>query len=134
MGAQGTAVIDFGSWPGKTDTSVVISGQAGIVSGSLIEAWLLPTDTGTLGTDTFHSHDEHLVARLKITAGSIVAGTGFTVYAFSIDNAVEPLVPTKGVTGTLAGGLSAPQLTQQPTAGGQGARFQGTFTIAWVWS
>lgn len=134
MGAQGTAIVDFGAAPGKTDALVVITGQAGIVTGSLVEAWLFPKDTGTLGTDTYHSHDEHLVARFRVVAGSIVGGVGFTVYAISADDAVEPLEFFKGRTDTLAGGLSAPQGSQQPTRGGYGERFMGTFTVGWIWS
>lgn len=130
MGAQGTTTVDFGAYPGKTDTSVVITGQTGILAGSLVEAWLFPANTGTPGTDTYHSHDEHLVERIKVVAGSIVVATGFTIYAFCIDDAVEPLIPFYGGGGP----TSVAQSTQQMTRGGAGRRLQGTYTVAWVWS
>lgn len=75
MGAQGTASVNFGAFPGTTDTSIAITGQAGILSGSLVEAWLIPVATAE------HSADEHLIEGVRIMAGNIVAGTGFTIYA-----------------------------------------------------
>ena len=73
MPAQGTATLDFGAFPGASDATVVVTGQAGIGAGSLVEAWLIPVATAD------HSADEHLVETLKVQAGSIVAGTGFTI-------------------------------------------------------
>jgi len=77
MGATGTADLDFGAFPGKSDTSVAVTGQSGIVAGSLVEAWIRPVATAD------HLADEHLVENIKITAGNIIAGTGFTIYGFN---------------------------------------------------
>ena len=74
MGAQGTTTVDFGAAPGKSDASVAVTGQAGILSGSLVEAWVLPAATAD------HSADEHVVEELTVLAGNIIAGTGFTIY------------------------------------------------------
>lgn len=76
MGAQGTTVLDFGAFPGKADTSVAVTGQASILSGSLVEAWVWPV----LSSD--HSADEHLVESISLFAGNVVAGTGFTIWGF----------------------------------------------------
>jgi hypothetical protein len=73
--ATGTATIDFGAFPGKTDTSVTVTGQTGILNTSLVEAWIFPSATAD------HSADEHWVEDIVIVAGNIVAGTGFTIYA-----------------------------------------------------
>jgi hypothetical protein len=75
--ATGTANLDFGAFPGKSDTSVAVTGQAAIASGSLVEAWIRPVATAD------HSADEHLVETLKVSAGNIVAGTGFTIYGLN---------------------------------------------------
>lgn len=75
MGAQGRSVLDFGAFPGSNDTSVVVTGQAGIVALSLTEAWIV------LEASADHSADEHMVETLKVDAGNIVVGTGFTIYA-----------------------------------------------------
>ena len=97
--ATGTATLDFGAFPGATDTSLAVTGQAAIVSGSLVEAWIRPVATAD------HSADEHWVESLHVSAGLIVAGTGFTIYGrVRSDDAV-----------------------------GRGSRLYGTWTIAWAW-
>ena len=90
MGAQGTTTLNFGAFPGASDTSVAITGQTGILSGSLVEAWLIPITTSD------HSTDEHNVETISIRAGNIVAGTGFTIYGFNAGQ----LFPANGL-GTL---------------------------------
>ncbi len=74
MGAQGTVIIDFGAAPGVSDATVAVTGQAGILSGSLVEAWILPAATAD------HTADEHWAEELMVFAGNITAGIGFTVY------------------------------------------------------
>lgn len=78
MGAQGLAVLDFGTFPGSSDASVAVMGQSGILAGSLVEAWIRPAPTAD------HSADEHLVETIKIMAGAIVPGVGFMIYGFNI--------------------------------------------------
>lgn len=72
--AMGTATLDFGAFPGKTDATVVITGQGSILAGSAVEAYIAPAAT------VEHSADEHWVEQIKVMAGSVVAGTGFTIY------------------------------------------------------
>lgn len=74
----GTAILDFGS-PDASDGSVDITGQAGIIAGSTVNAWINPI------VSVDHSIDEHLLQPLRIIAGNIVPGTGFTIYAFVLD-------------------------------------------------
>ena len=68
MGAQGSTTVNFGAFPGSSDTSVAVTGQASILAGSLVEAWVSPVATGD------HSADEHLVETFKVMAGNVVAG------------------------------------------------------------
>ena len=75
MATQGSTTVDFGAFPGATDTVATITGQASIGSGSLVEAWIFPTATAD------HSADEHWVDPPEVFAGNVVAGTGFTIYA-----------------------------------------------------
>lgn len=82
MASQGTAVIDFGAFPGKMDASVTITGQAGIVSGSLVEAWIRPVASSD------HSIDEHRIESLKVVANDIVAGTGFTITGYNVNQVI----------------------------------------------
>lgn len=71
----GTAIIDFGAWPGSPDASVDIADQDMIVDDSYVVANLLAVTTDD------HDADEVWVEPPIITAGSIVQGTGFTIYA-----------------------------------------------------
>ena len=75
MSGNGTATINFGSFPGATDTSVAVTGQGSILAGSLVEAWIFPTATAD------HSADEHWVDPPEVFAGNVSAGVGFTIYA-----------------------------------------------------
>lgn len=78
--ATGTATIDFGTFPGATDTSLAVAGQGSIVSGTLVEAWIRPVATAD------HTADEHWVEGIDVFAANIQAGTGFTIYARTNDN------------------------------------------------
>jgi len=101
MSASGTTTIDFGAFPGAADTSVAVTGQTGIVAGSLVGAWIRPVATAD------HSIDEHRVERIAIVADTIVAGTGFTIYAREDGEA---------------------------TVQNEGHLRYGLFTVAWAWT
>ena len=73
MGATGSAVLDFGI-PSKPAASIAVTGQAGIVATSKVEAFVRLVATAD------HSIDEHRVEQLKVMAGDITAGIGFTIY------------------------------------------------------
>jgi hypothetical protein len=120
--AQGTTTINFGSFPGSSDTSVDVTGQTGITGSSLVEAWIYPVATAD------HSADEHMVETVKAVAGNVVAGTGFTVYGFNTSEIREPLLSAEPSTRNLA----MPQHYAQ--AGGRAPRLYGQFTVAWVWN
>ncbi|CAB4214963.1 hypothetical protein UFOVP1469_33 [uncultured Caudovirales phage] len=77
MGAQNTALVDFGAFPGASYATVAVTGQASIVAGSLVEAWIRPEAT------TDHTADDAIVDPPRVIAGDIVAATGFTIHAFS---------------------------------------------------
>lgn len=112
--ATGTATIDFGAFPGKSDTSIAISDAA--VSDfptSKAEAWLVPLATAD------HTADEHMLETIAVFAGPPAVGVGFTVYGFNTSQFNEQL--------TFNG--SEPN----PTLGGIGTRIYGTWTIAWAW-
>lgn len=112
MANTGTATLNFGAFPGASDTSVAVTGQAGIIAGSLVEAWIRPVATAD------HSADEHMVETLKIFAGNIVAGVGFTIYGFNTNQISEfPLGNDVALI-----------------AAGRGSMIYGQFTVAWVWA
>jgi hypothetical protein len=111
--ATGTAVLDFGAFPGKSDASANVVGQAAIVAGSLAEAWIRPVASAD------HTADEHMLETLKVFAGNIVAGVGFTIYGFNTSQINEDGPPLKDVN--------------NPTGMGIGTRLYGQWNVAWVW-
>lgn len=114
MGATGTTTINFGSYPGVLSASVAVTGQASILAGSLVEAWIFPTATAT------HSADEHVLGAVEmaVVAGNVQAGVGFTIYALARDN-------DQGGTGGEDGNF---KLIPRKIS-----RLYGTYTIAWAW-
>lgn len=133
MGAQGTATLDFGAFPGASDASVAVTGQAGIVAGSLVEAWIRPVATAD------HTDTEHMVETLKVFAAAIVAATGFTIYGFNTSQQNEPVEATPNantmqeVSATTINNKNV-QPAQKEYGGGAGTRIYGTWTIAWAWN
>ena len=109
MGSQGSTTVNFGTFPGGTDTTVAVTGQAGIAGGSLVEVWVPAVATAD------HSADEHWLDPPYVTAGNIQAGTGFTIYAKAPD---------------VWSGYS----TVQPTPPDATNRMYGQYTVFWVWN
>jgi hypothetical protein len=103
LAQTGTAVLDFGSFPGSSQTQVPVTGQAAIIASSQVEAWV-SLETATAD----HSQDEHRVENFRIMAGTVVPGTGFTIYGES-DPPVDSTI-------------------------GDGNRIYGKWTINWVWA
>lgn len=130
--ATGTATLDFGAFPGKSDASVAVTGQAGIVAGSLVEAWIRPVATAD------HTADEHMAETLKVFAANIVAGTGFTIYGFNTSQLNEPITPPRTASTVVlpAAAMPAAGLRSAGTegaGGGKGTRIYGQWTVAWAW-
>jgi hypothetical protein len=132
-GTTGTAELDFGAFPGASDASLAVTGQTGIVSGSIVQAWLRPVATAD------HTADEHLVETLRIEAGNIVAGTGFTIYGFNNNQLAEPGVERHNgrsvffLTATTVN-MRLVQSGRVADSGGKATRLYGKWTIAWRWS
>lgn len=77
---QGTAVIDFGAFPGANEASVAVTGLGTISATSKAEAYFMADDTATGHTASDHRYAAVLMA---LTCGTPVAATGFTIYARS---------------------------------------------------
>jgi hypothetical protein len=126
VGASGTTTVDFGAFPGKSDTSVAVS-QPSILGGSLVEAWLYPVATAD------HSADEHLVETIRVIAGNVSAGVGFTIYAMNTSQLNEPLALANAAGGFRSAATTVSG-TSGPSVGGIGTRIYGQFTVSWVWN
>ena len=130
MGATGTATLNFGAFPGASDASVAVTGQTGILSGSYVEAWIRPAATAD------HSADEHVLETIRVMAGNISAGVGFTIYGINTNLLSEPVTPPRAARFTGAGQDAGPGTmdAQGRDNGGKSTRIYGTWTIAWVWN
>lgn len=130
MGAQGTVEIDFGAFPGASDASVAVTGQGSILAGSLAEAYLFPAAT------TDHTADEHLVETIRIVAGPVTAGVGFTIYGFNTNQLAEPVTPPR-LSRFLGTGQDAGPGRQDccnSDLGGKTPRIYGKWNVGWVWN
>jgi hypothetical protein len=96
----GASTLNFGTFPGTEEASVAVTAQTGIVATSSVNAWLTPVATAD------HSADEHRIESIKVRAGSIVAGTGFTVFG----------------------------LNDNPTIAGEHSRIYGLWSVRWEWA
>jgi hypothetical protein len=132
MAATGTASLDFGVFPGTSHTSLTVTGQVGITAGSLVEAWIFPAATAD------HTADEHVVESIKVMAGNVVAGTGFTIYGVNTSEINEPVVtPVHPTSVFTASATTIGVKSAQPGAnagGGKGTLIYGVFNIAWVYN
>ena len=82
MATQGTATIDFGSWPGANEAVVNVTGQAAILTTSGVEAWFMADDTSADHTAADHRYAPCFI---HLTCGTPTAGAGFTIYARSTE-------------------------------------------------
>ena len=82
MGATGTATIDFGSFPGSSEASVAVAGQASILTTSKVEAFIMGDDTS--GAHTANDH-RYAAALFGLTCGTPTLATGFTIYGRCLD-------------------------------------------------
>lgn len=120
----GTVALDFGAFPGASDASIVVTGQTFIGAASRVEAWL------RLEASVDHSADEHLIETIRVAAGAIVPGVGFTVYGVNTGQLNEPLTRV-GQSNTANAQPRASEV--EPSVGGMGTRIYGVWTVDWVW-
>lgn len=119
---SGTATLNFGAFPGASDAAVNVTGQGGILAGSLVEAWLFPAATAD------HTADEHIAETIAVRAGNIIPGTGFTIYGWNTNQVNEPLPDETTLTRMWPGSAST------ATPNGSGTLLYGAWNVAWVWN
>jgi hypothetical protein len=78
----GTATINFGAYPGSNEASVTVTGLTTISATSKAEAWVMADDTSANHTAADH---KYFPVFASLTCGTPTAGTGFTIYARSIE-------------------------------------------------
>lgn len=123
---SGVTTVNFGAFPGASDAKTTITGQAGILAGSKVKAYVMATATAD------HTADEHWVETLEVMAGNIVPGTGFDIYAKNTGTLSEPVLEQWANTRLAGPGTGANQV-RPVTGGGTGTRLYGEFTVGWEW-
>ena len=78
--ATGAVLIDFGSTP--IEEATVVVSDAGVVSGSIVEAFVQASDLGAATNDE-NAH-EVASASMKITCTAKSAGVSFTLVAMCL--------------------------------------------------
>lgn len=78
---KGVSTINFGSSPGSNEASVAVTGQTAIGSTPEIKVFVGADDSTADHTANDH---RYLPLFAQFTAGTVVAGTGFTIYARSV--------------------------------------------------
>jgi hypothetical protein len=126
LSGTGQASLNFGAFPGSSHATLAVTGIAGILAGSLVECWIFPAATAD------HSADEHVVETLKVVAGNVVAGTGFTIYGVNTNTLNEPLT-YRGI-GNFRSAATSVYGCPDCSIGGQGTMLYGVWNIGWVWT
>lgn len=78
---SGLATLDFGTLPGSSEASIIITGQSAISSNSKVKIYINENDTSSNHTANDHKYLEDLL--FSIDAVNITAGVGFTIQAYS---------------------------------------------------
>lgn len=79
---QGLATIDFGAFPGSSEASIAVTGQASILATSKAEAYIMGDDTTSDHTAEDHRYAAALIA---LTCGTPTVATGFTIHGRCLD-------------------------------------------------
>jgi len=74
MSTQGIAVVNFGS--GTLEATITVTGQSGLSTSNLVEAWATCNETVGSATD-----DSAWVEQIQVFATYLIGGTGFTIIA-----------------------------------------------------
>lgn len=77
MANKGTAILNFGSAPGTNMVITTVTGEAGILSGSAADAFIMANSTAT------HNSYEHSIVPIILRCGNIIPGIGFDIIATS---------------------------------------------------
>jgi hypothetical protein len=78
----GTAIIDFGAFPGSNEASIAVTGQAAISATSKAEAYVMGDDATSDHTASDH---RYFVCLVGLSCGTPTVATGFTIYARSFE-------------------------------------------------
>jgi len=122
MGAQGSAVLNFGSFPGS-NVAIVDVVATGVVSTSAVEAWIRPAATAD------HTDMDHVAAPMRVI-GTYLSDNNLRIYGINENDVMPPLelVRRKGDL-PVSAGRNYTNLERQASP-----MFVGQFNVNWVWN
>jgi hypothetical protein len=121
MGAQGTATLDFGAFPGSNVTSVDVV-ATGVVSTSAVEAWIRPEATAD------HTDGDHVIAPMRVI-GHYLSDNNIRIWGVGINDVMPPLEPL-----TLNRSSSAAARPELQFGRQNSPMLVGTYKVNWVWN
>jgi hypothetical protein len=122
MGAQGTASLDFGAFPGSSVASVDVA-AAGVISTSAIEAWIRPEATAD------HTDADHVAAPMQVV-GTYLSDGNIRIFGVNTNDVIPPLEPQPlARSSPTSAVLPKSQLARQNSP-----MFVGLFKVNWVWN
>ena len=124
MSTQGTAVLDFGAFPGSNVAYVDVA-TVGVVATSLIEAWIRPAASAD------HTDTDHVAAPMKVVAQYVSDGN-IRIYGINQNDVLPPLELQRQQKDQ-----RAPLAALRPKQNAQrtpSPMFVGQFNVSWVWN
>jgi hypothetical protein len=120
MGASGTATLDFGAFPGSSITSVDVV-TAGVISTSLVEAWIRPSSTAD------HTDADHVAAPMKVV-GQYLSDGNIRIFGINTNDVIPPqdAIPSYAKRPLTGRNNQYPRRQDSPM-------FVGQFNVNWVW-
>lgn len=124
MGAQGTAILNFGAFPGSSVTSVDVN-TVGVVATSAVEAWIRPVVSAD------HSDIDHVAARIRVV-GSFLSNDNIRIYGINENDVIPPFEGRKptGQENTPASAVRPHTETSRQNS----PMLVGQYNVWWVWN
>jgi hypothetical protein len=121
VGAQGTASLDFGAFPGSNAAQVDVA-AAGVISTSAIEAWIRPEATAD------HTDGDHIAAPMSVI-GTYLSDGNIRIFGINTNDVIPPLEAVAVVRTNGSLDKNAVETRRQPSP-----MFVGLWKVNWVWN
>jgi len=122
MGAQGTATLDFGAFPGSSVAYVDVV-ATGVVSTSAVEAWIRPVATAD------HTEIDHIAVKMEVRA-MYLSDDNIRIFGINTNDVQPPIQPEPN----RPGGRSKLRSPFVGTVRQNAPMLVGQFNIWWVWN
>jgi hypothetical protein len=124
MGAQGTATLDFGAFPGSSVASVDVA-ATGVISTSAVEAWIRPVASSD------HTVEDHIIAPMRVV-GQYLSDNNIRIYGINTNDVTPPMEPVIDDRPSTPVTVVARPLIRQERQ--RSPMFVGQFNVWWVWN